>query len=199
MSSSMSEAVISYGLSLGPSHPAEIDSRADRRHRPRCFSAWGLPRRVRPIRMTCGPPLRIALQYRGAGPRRTMMSELCRSAIRRSTKLTGAWARTSGAGPKSPVNHPLLRPRPARPAPQVQGLRFRPAAEGQAEAEGLLRQPDREAVPPTYDEAARRKGNTSENLIAPAGKPAWTRWSIAPSSCRPRSPPASSSTTATCW
>jgi small subunit ribosomal protein S4 len=42
----------------------------------------------------------------------------------------------------------------------------------------------------TYNEAARRKGNTSEN---------WTPSSTAPSSCRRRSPRASSSTTATSW
>jgi small subunit ribosomal protein S4 len=50
----------------------------------------------------------------------------------------------------------------------------------------------------TYEEAARRKGNTAENLVGLLER-AWTPSSTAPSSCRPRSRPVSSSTTATCW
>ncbi|CAM5456352.1 hypothetical protein SCANM63S_04590 [Streptomyces canarius] len=47
-----------------------------------------------------------------------------------------------------------------------------------------------------YVEATRLKGDFGENLIGLLSA-ASTRWSIAPSSCRPCSPRASSSTTAT--
>ena len=48
-----------------------------------------------------------------------------------------------------------------------------------------------------YDEASRLKGDTGAHMIGAAGAPARCRSSIAPSSCRPCSPRASSSTTAT--
>ena len=47
-----------------------------------------------------------------------------------------------------------------------QGVRFRPSAARQAEAEGLHGNLTEKQFRRTYDEAARRKGNTSENLIA---------------------------------
>ena len=49
--------------------------------------------------------------------------------------------------PEEPRQPPRIRPRPARPAPQGQALRLRRAAARQAEAQGLLRQHLRKAVP----------------------------------------------------
>lgn len=64
-----------------------------------------------------------------------------------------------------PRQQAQLRPRPARPAPQVEGLGLRPAAEGQAEAEGYYANITEKQFSAIYDEATRRKGNASENLI----------------------------------
>ena len=67
--------------------------------------------------------------------------------------------------PKSPVNQPRIRPRPARPAPQGQALRLRRAAQGQAEAARLLRQHLRKQFRGIYAEARRLKGDTGAHMI----------------------------------
>ena len=51
----------------------------------------------------------------------------------------------------------------------------------------------------TYDGGRPPQGQHLGEPDRACWKAAWTRSSTAPSSCRPRSPPASSSTTATCW
>ena len=68
--------------------------------------------------------------------------------------------------PKIPGQPPRIRPRPARPAPQGQALRLRPAAARQAEAEGLLRQHLREAVPQDLRRGrSAARATPRENLI----------------------------------
>jgi small subunit ribosomal protein S4 len=67
--------------------------------------------------------------------------------------------------PKSPGQPPRIRPRPARPAPQGQAVRLRRAAARQAEAQGLLRQHLREAVPAYYEKPSAAAATPRENLI----------------------------------
>ena len=73
--------------------------------------------------------------------------------------------------PRSPVQQARIRPRPARPAPQGQGHRFRHPAQGQAEGQGLLRQYLRAPVPQILCGGAAHEGRTRRQSDRPAGAP----------------------------
>ena len=73
--------------------------------------------------------------------------------------------------PEEPGEPPRIRPRPARPAPQGQDVRLRHAAEGQAEAQGLLRQHLREAVPQVLRGSHPHEGRLGRQPHRPAGAP----------------------------
>ena len=77
--------------------------------------------------------------------------------------------------PKSPDQQPRIRPRPARPAPQGQALRLRRAAARQAEAQGLLRQHVRAAVPRHLRRSAAAEGRYRRAHDRPSGAPARRR------------------------
>ena len=90
----------------------------------------------------------------------------CRSAIRRSTRSTGGWARTSGAAPsRRSISAPTARASTASAARTrfpTFGLQLR----AKQKLKGYYGNLTEKQFSRTYDEAARRKGNTSENLIA---------------------------------
>ena len=90
----------------------------------------------------------------------------CRSANRRSTRSTGVWARTSGV-----ARSPRSTQRSYGPGQHGQrrkskvsdfGLQLR----AKQKLKGYYGNLTEKQFSRTYNEAARRKGNTSENLIA---------------------------------
>ena len=92
--------------------------------------------------------------------------EACRSATRRSTSSTGGWARTSGVAPS-----PRSTQRSYGPGQHGQrrkqkisdfGLQLR----AKQKLKGYYGNLTEKQFSRTYEEAARRKGNTAENLIA---------------------------------
>ena len=99
--------------------------------------------------------------------------------------------------PKSPLNKREYGPGQHGQRRERQAVRLRPAAEGQAEAQGLLRQHHRAPVPQHLRRGVAAQGLDLGAPDRPARAPARRRSSIAPSSCRRCSPRASSSATAT--
>ncbi len=140
----------------------------------------------------------IALQYLGAGPRRTMTVRTMSKRHSAKYKIDRRMGENLWGRPKSPVNQRSYGPGQHGQRRKSKVSDFGLQLSAKQKLKGYYGNLTEKQFRRTYDEAARRKGNTSENLIGLLESRAWTRWSIAPSSCRPGSPPVSSSTTATC-
>jgi hypothetical protein len=164
---------------------------------------WRGSRRMTGARLYAMPHLRPIRFRAGALGQRPSETTRRRSAMTKRTAAKYKIDRRMGENiwgrPKSPVNKREYGPGQHGQRRKNKLSDFGTQLRAKQKLKGYYGNLTEKQFKRTYTEAARRSRATPARTWSACWSVASTRWSTAPSSCRPSSPPASSSTTATCW